>query len=192
MQFLRTSLVLLSTSVLLLANPYESNEEELASVVQTGQKASSQLLKTLGSNLKKHMKAGGPMEAAEFCITNAYPLTDKLNSDLGSDVSVKRVSLKYRNPANAPREDEAVVLTAFESLQKEGVMLPPYLVKQVDKETYKYYKPLTINKGVCLKCHGVIKNSELSAKIAKNYPHDKATGYKLGDLRGAIVVTVKK
>ena len=191
MQFLRSSLILLSTSVLLLANPYQSNKEELASVVQSGQKASSQLLKTLGSNLKKHMKEGGVIEAAEFCITNAYPLTDKLSSDLGAGVSVKRVSLKYRNPANAPLEDEAVVLNALESLQKEGVMLPPYLVKQVDKETYKYYKPLTINKGICLKCHGVIKNPELSAKISKSYPDDKATGYKLGDLRGAIVVTIK-
>jgi hypothetical protein len=192
MQFLRTGLLLLSTSVLLLANPYESNEEELASVVQTGQKASTQLLKTLGSNLQKHMKEGGPIKAAEFCITNAYPLTDKVSSDLGTDVSVKRVSLKYRNPANAPLEDETVVLNALESLQKEGVILPEYLVKHVDKETYKYYKPLNINKGVCLKCHGVIDNPELSAKIAKTYPGDKATGYKLGDLRGAIVVTIKK
>jgi hypothetical protein len=192
MLFLRSSLILLSASVLLLANPYESNEEELASVVKTGQKASSQLLKTLGSNLKKHMKEGGPVKAAEFCITNAHTLTDKVSSDLGADVTVKRVSLKYRNPANAPLEDETVVLTALESLQKEGVMLPQYLVKHVDKETYKYYKPLSINKGVCLKCHGVIKNSELNAKIAKSYPEDKATGYKLGDLRGAIVVTIKK
>lgn len=192
MTFLPHTLILLSTSALLLANPYESSEEELNSVIQTGQKASSELLKTLGGNLKKHMKSGGPLKAADFCISNAYPLTDKVSNDLGSDVSVKRVSLKYRNPANAPLSDEAVVLTALENLQKGGVMLPKHLVKKVDKETYKFYKPLKINKGVCLKCHGVIKNRELAKKIDKHYPQDKAVGYQKGDLRGAIVVTVKK
>lgn len=184
----------LLTSTVILANPYESKQEELASVVETGQKSSMLLLKTLGGNLKKHMKAGGPMEAAEFCTTNAYPLTDKVSSDLGKDVTVKRISLNYRNPANKPAtNEETAVLNTFQTLQDNKVLLPEYLVEQVDKDTYKYYKPLSINKGVCLKCHGNIsKNTKLAAYIVKNYPEDKATGYKMGDLRGAIVVTVKK
>jgi hypothetical protein len=55
------------------------------------------------------------------------------------------------------------------------------------------YKPLMIKKQVCLKCHGDIsKNPKLAQKIATIYPNDKATGYKMGDLRGAIVVTMPK
>ncbi len=186
------SLLLLATSTLLLANPYESKDEEIASVIATGNAASKQLIQKLGSNLKAHLKSGGPIEAAAFCATEAYPLTDELNSKLGKAVNVKRISLKNRNPANAPQADEKVVLEALESLNNAGVMLPKMLIKAVDADTYKYYKPLRINKEVCLKCHGNIAKSEVGALIAKHYPEDKATGYKMGDLRGAIVVTIKK
>lgn len=184
----------LLTSTIVLANPYESKQEELASVIETGQKSSMLLLKTLGGNLKKHMKAGGPMAAAEFCMTNAFPLTDKVGNDLGEDVTVKRISLKERNPANRPATDEeSTVLNTFQTLQENNILLPEYLVEQVNKDTYKYYKPLSINKGVCLKCHGDIsKDKRVEAYIGENYPTDKATGYKMNDLRGAIVVTIKK
>jgi len=180
------------TATLALANPYESKQEEIASVVEIGQKASMTLLKTLGSNLKKHMKAEGPIGAAQFCVTNAYPLTDKVDTEFGKDVSIKRISLKYRNPANQPDTGEVKVLQSLQMLQDQNVILPKYLVEQVNKDTYKYYKPLSINKGVCLKCHGNIKNDRLASMIKDNYPKDKATGYKMNDLRGAIVVTVKK
>jgi hypothetical protein len=80
-----------------------------------------------------------------------------------------------------------------QNLQEHNVVLPPFLVENVDANTIKYYKPLSINTDVCLKCHGDIsKNSELSKFIDDHYPSDKARGYGLNDLRGAIVVTIKK
>ena len=177
----------------LIANPYESNKEELASVVETGKNASGALLKTLGGNLKKHLKAEGPVGAAKFCSVNAFPLTDKVSNEQGDDVTVKRISMKPRNPANKPDAREEVILKSLQSLKESNVVLPEYLVERVNKETYKFYKPLLINKGVCLKCHGDVgANAKLNSFIAKTYPEDKATGYMMGDLRGAIVVTVKK
>lgn len=184
----------LFAATLLLANPYESDKETLASVIETGQSSSMLLLKTLGSDLKKHLQAGGPMDAAKFCTTNAYALTDKVSSDLGKDVTVKRISLKQRNPANKPASrSEAAVLESLQTLQENGVVLPEYLVERVGQDTYKYYKPLSINKDVCLKCHGDLgKDKALEAYLDKHYPEDKATGYMMGDLRGAIVVTIKR
>lgn len=177
----------------LMANPYESNKEELASVIKTGKEVSSALLQTLGKNLQQHMKDEGPVGAAEFCSTKAYALTADVDKQFGQDVQVKRISLKERNPANQAEGKEKAILQALENLQKSGVVLPEYLVERVNKETYKYYKPLMINKQVCLKCHGNIsENQKLSQFLEKTYPHDKATGYKFGDLRGAIVVTIKK
>jgi hypothetical protein len=187
--------IVLATAVAaaLMANPYESQEEEVVSVIETGKKASAQLLKTLGSNLKSHMKAEGSVGAAKFCMTNAYPLTDSVDAQLGKDVSIKRISLKYRNPANRPGEKEGKILRSLETLEQQGVILPEYLVERADQDTYKFYKPLRINKQVCLKCHGDIAgNKELSGFMKENYPEDKATGYKMGDLRGAVVVTIKK
>ncbi len=180
-------------SLTLMANPYESNKEEMESVIKTGKEVSKTLLQTLGKNLKKHMKAGGPIAAAEFCTTKAYALTESIDAKYGKDVGVKRISLKERNPANQPKGEEKVILESLDNLQKNGVVLPPYLVERVNKDTYKFYKPLLINKQVCLKCHGDIgKNQKLSQYLGKTYPHDKATGYNMGDLRGAVVITIKK
>ncbi len=180
-------------SLTLMANPYESNKEELDSVIKTGKEVSKTLLQTLGKNLKKEMKAGGPMAAAAFCTNKAYALTASVDKNYGKDVQVKRISLKERNPANQPQAEEKVILESLDNLQKSGVMLPPYLVERVNKDTYKFYKPLMINKQVCLKCHGdIAKNQKLSQYLGKTYPHDKATGYKMGDLRGAVVVTITK
>ncbi len=187
-------IVLLTLSTLaLLANPYESNQEEMDSVIKTGQEVSTTLLKTLGKNLKKEMKAGGPIAAASFCTTKAYDLTESVDKKYGKEISVKRISLKERNPANKAVGDELIILDAMDKMQKSGVVLPEYFVERVNKETYKYYRPLSINKQVCLKCHGNVQNNpKLSNYLNKTYPHDKATGYEFGDLRGAVVVTIKK
>ncbi len=180
-------------SLSLMANPYESNKEELDAVIKTGQEVSASLLQTLGQNLKKQMETGGPMAAAEFCTTQAYSLTEKVDSQYGKEIHVKRISLKERNPANQAEGDEKVVLESLDDLQKSGVVLPPYVVERVTKDTYKFYKPLVINKQVCLKCHGDIgENPKLAQYLESTYPHDKAKGYKMGDLRGAVVVTIKK
>ena len=190
---MKKTLLLTLTTLTLLANPYESNKEELDSVIKTGKEVSSTLLKTLGKNMKKEMKAGGPMAALSFCTSEAYTLTASVDKKFGDDISVKRISLKERNPINQAQGKERAILTAMDSMQKNGVLLPEYFVERVNKDTYKYYRPLSINKQVCLKCHGDIsKNQALSDYMHKTYPNDKATGYKLGDLRGAVVVTIKK
>ncbi|BBG65772.1 cytochrome c family protein [Hydrogenimonas sp.] len=167
------------------------NSLEMSRVVETGKEASRLLLKTLGGNMKKHMKAGGAKEALSFCSMNAASLTAEVDEKLGKDVSVKRITLKPRNPANLAEGDEKEVLEALEILKRNGVQLPKYLL-QKRAGGYKFYKPLVINKKVCLKCHGSNIDPNLEAQIRKTYPTDKATGYKMGDLRGAIVVTIEK
>jgi len=184
-------LVTLSTSVVLIAQPNKQNKQ-LQQINKEGKNASSKLLKTLGKNMKKNMKAGGPMKALDFCSNEAYALTEKVNTTLPKNVSVKRISTNYRSPANKPSTDELKVLKTFEDMKENNIVLPNKLVQKVDEHTYKFYKPLTIQKQVCLKCHGDIKDVELRREIEKRYPLDKATGYKMGDLRGAVVVTIKK
>lgn len=186
-------LTALLISTALLANPYESKQDEIDEVTAIGKKASSDLLKKLGSNLKKHLKAGGPMEAFDFCSNNAYALTQEVDEAFGKDVSVKRVSIKYRNPANEPLEDEEPILRALHLMNQNGVIPPREIVQDKGNGVYKYYKPLFINKEACLHCHGeVYKNKPLAAEIRNIYPSDRATGFKMNDMRGAIVVEVHK
>jgi hypothetical protein len=158
--------------------------------VAKANKISKDLLKTLGSNLKKEMKANGPVKTLEFCNLNASKLTKQVNVKY-KGIEVKRVSLKPRNSLDKPSKDEAIILKSLEDMYKVGVR-PKNIVQQIDGKV-KVYKPLLISKKVCLVCHGDLsKNKTLAKKLHKLYPNDKATGYKMHDLRGAIVVTIPK
>jgi hypothetical protein len=194
MNILKSITIISLSATLLLAGQgnHKKKDNTLKSVVKTGQQSTKLLLKTLGKNMKKNMKAGGPMKALDFCSQEAYNLTDKVNKELNKGVSIKRISMKYRNPANKPSADEMAVLKALKTLKSANVILPKHIVEKVNATTYKFYKPLVINKQVCLKCHGDVQNKKLKAEIEKRYPNDKATHYKMGDLRGAVVVTIKK
>jgi len=180
----------LSLTALLLTTALFANETP-QEVIDTGDKVSKELLKKLGSKLKHELQSNGLMSAITFCNENAYILTEEINLHQLEGTTVKRISLKERNPANIPSEDEKEVLEQMQkSLEKKT--LPKYIVKE-NTNTYKYYKPLVIKKEVCLKCHGdVSKNEKLSNFLKEHYPNDKATGYKMNDLRGAILVEIKR
>ena len=161
------------------------------------QEAKSAIMKmggTLKSHMKQNMKAGGPLQAAGFCLQEASEIAKKVNSSYPKGVSVKRISLKYRNPANKPTADEAQVLKAIQTNVNAHKTVPKMIVKKLAKNSYKVYKPIFMNKGVCLTCHGdaTVRNPEAYKLIQAKYPHDKAIGYKKGDFRGAFVVTILK
>ncbi len=160
-------------------------------VVEIGQKASKTLLKTLVSELKKAMKEGDPLKAVEICSKKALKLTEEVSKKEG--VQIKRTTFKYRNPKNAPDKYEKEALEYFEKSLKEKGQLPKYYVQKVSENEYRYYMPLRI-KGVCLTCHGdpAHMDKKLLEKINKLYPNDKAKGYKLGDFRGVIRVSITK
>jgi hypothetical protein len=44
---------------------------------------------------------------------------------------------------------------------------------------------------LCLACHGQVSSLDpaVRAVLAERYPADRATGYRAGDLRGAVSVT---
>jgi hypothetical protein len=168
-----------------------AQEEIPQKVLDTGEKVSKELLKQLGSKLKHKMQTEGILEAANFCNANAMTLTEEVNLHQLKGISAKRTSLKERNPANKAKPEEITVLKQMQALH-EKKELPPYIVTHKEK-TYTYYKPLVIKKGLCLQCHGDInKNEELASFFKKHYPEDHATGYQMGDLRGAIVVEIKQ
>ena len=161
--------------------------EDLQQIFYTGQMASKQLLKTLGSNMKKFMQKKDIKGAIEFCSQNAYRLTEEVNQKLGENISIKRISLKFRNPLNKPTKTEAKILFQLENTKSA-------VLTKVADGTYKFYQPLRINKPVCLKCHGDDKNLNKQAYkiIEQKYPQDKAVDYKLGDLRAIIEIEISQ
>jgi len=170
---------------LVLATIVMADENTL---MQRGEKAASALVQKLGGELKAKMQASGPVEAVKFCSNNALTLTEQTGIQEG--VKIKRITLNERNPVNTPTPLERSLLQEWGKNVQNGQPIQPKLV-QNKKDEFTYYKPLIINNDVCLKCHGVLdEQSALAKSIKETYPNDHATGYKMGDLRGMIAVTI--
>ena len=165
----------------------ESGQQAEAEKAMQATAAFGQALK---SELVSAMQSGGPLAAIEVCNTRAPLIADAVS--LQQDVRVSRVSLKNRNPSNAPTDWQAEVLSSFEQRKSVGEN-PAQLTWQETVETasgqeFRFMKAIP-TAGLCLQCHGQALAPEVAEKLNELYPEDQATGYSEGDLRGAFVVT---
>jgi hypothetical protein len=169
----------------------ELTEEQQTEVRDVGVQAASALMRGLGSRLGQALQEGGPTHAVSFCSGEALSLTDSVASDLGNHIELKRTSLKYRNPSNAPDQLEIEALRHFSSSLQESGQIPSHYIQQVSADEIRYYQPLMIAE-LCLQCHGTDEHvsAEVKEMIAEKYPSDQATGYETGDLRGVIRVSI--
>ena len=183
--------ILLSTALLSLTLLNAATTQEIKDEAKT---AIVKLKTTLQTELKANMKKGGVQQAAVFCSDRASDITHAVNISFANHAKIRRISLKPRNSANSPKSDERIVLEQMQKDIDNGKKLKPLIVKQIYKDTYKVYKPIFINKGVCLKCHGntQIRDAKAYKIIKQNYPNDRAINYKMNDFRGAFVVTIVK
>jgi hypothetical protein len=105
---------------------------------------------------------------------------------------VGRTSLKLRNPANKPDAWEQEVLEQFDARKAAGETLEKMEFHEVvDAEgvkTFRYMKAIPTGE-VCLKCHGTEIDPKVQAELLRLYPSDEATGYALGDIRGAFTLS---
>lgn len=148
--------------------------------------------KALKGELVSAMQSGGPLAAIEVCNTKAPGIAEAISLERGMEVS--RVSMKNRNPDNAPNDWQAEVLASFEESIGEGEdasgLSWQRTVETGAGKEYRFMKPIPTG-GVCLACHGKALDPAVAEKIAALYPEDKATGFSEGDLRGAFVVVKK-
>jgi hypothetical protein len=144
----------------------------------------------LKSELMAAMNSGGAIEAIEVCNTRALVIGREVS--LANNVNLSRVSIRNRNPANAPNEWQTAVLEAFETRKQagEGVdTLTWHEVAETDNGSeFRFMKAIPTG-GLCLQCHGPNIAPPVAEKLAELYPDDQATGFNEGDLRGAFVVT---
>jgi len=146
----------------------------------------------LQAELKSAMKAGGPMTAIAVCNTQAMPITQQVATEKGMHLG--RVSLKNRNPVNAPNEWQTAVLQGFEQQKATGkdvsnLAWSDTVIVEGGQE-FRFMKAISTG-SVCLQCHGTNLSPDVSQLLAGLYPEDRATGFREGDIRGAFVVTRK-
>ncbi len=129
------------------------------------------------------MKEGGTASAIPFCTTMAMPLTDEMSYKYGA--IIKRTSYKVRNEINAPTKEETRILNTYKKLIDANKQLKP--IVEIDKSgSPHFYTPILLQQK-CLACHGEIGKNvtiETDSIVKSIYPHDAATGFKEGDLRG--------
>jgi len=56
------------------------------------------------------------------------------------------------------------------------------------QKQFRYMKAIPTGE-VCLQCHGSNIDPSVEATLKTFYPHDQATGFKQGDIRGAFTIT---
>jgi len=149
--------------------------------------AADALTRDLLTRLRAEMEQGGALAGVEVC-SQVAPRIAMDHSTEGR--VVRRVSLKLRNPMNAPDAYERGVLERFAMLQDRGELPAEWAEVMPDGGgTLRYLRPIVIAQP-CLACHGdpATIDPAVRAAIAERYPEDEAVGYRLGDLRGAVSV----
>lgn len=170
-----------------------SESDIIAYAMQWGDEISQEAQAELIGALQKAIGEKGVPAAIDFCQVEALPITKKVSDKY--EVEIRRVSAKNRNPANEPNELEKTLLDAYQYNVENDVDSRSNIQKVEDGQVLLYTKAITIPGGLCLNCHGEpgkeIDQATLE-KINTLYPEDKATDFKVGDLRGMWSISIPK
>ncbi len=159
--------------------------------LEDSRKIAKSFMQKLGGSLKRQIKAGGVESAIPVCKEIAPAIANQYSQD---GMLVKRVSTKARNKQQGTPDQWE--LTALETLEvaiqankTDSLLEKAEITTENGTRYYRYAKAIRV-KPVCLSCHGPLENlgTKVKAALAQHYPNDVATGYQLGDLRGAISI----
>lgn len=179
---------------MLAACAHTQNTDQKAAYAAQAREASGDLIKRLVGELNNDIAKIGPDGAIGVCKDKAPLIAGEIANKHG--IAIKRVTFKNRNEKRStPDEWESNALRELEKQLAAGndpTKLEHYqIVNGPDgKPVFRYAKGLVIG-GLCMNCHGPkdALADAVKAKLAAEYPNDKATGYKLNDFRGAISIT---
>jgi hypothetical protein len=161
--------------------------------VEQARTVATKVLEETKSVLEDALKSGQPAAALGVCAAVAQNIARRHEQQ---GWRVRRVSEKVRNPADVPDAEELAVLRAWQDAHTAG-RLPLITERQEiviagSRRYVHYMKPIFIAAPACLQCHGA--PDKLAPGVAdalkELYPKDQATGYVVGDLRGAVSVKI--
>lgn len=174
---------------LLLLNCSEKKEEISESQIIGMRTTAMEFMKNLKGVLINQIQTNGVLQAVAVCSDTAQVLTNDFGVKKG--VYIRRVSLRNRNANNFPDDFEKKVLSKFEMLSQNKELISDTehaeIVQEGDFKYLRYMKPILVQ-AECLNCHGSETDimPEVKQLIAQEYSDDKAVGYKVDDLRGAV------
>lgn len=181
---------LLPITLLLVALP--TLAQDVAALTADTKKTVLPVVPKVVNAMQEAVAAKGVAGAIPVCKDLAPALINEKRAETGWDI--RRVSLKMRNAERGtPDLWEARQLADFDiragNGEKPETLEKSEVVTIDGKQVFRYMKALPVS-DVCLGCHGPADglDSDLKAALARTYPHDQATGYGKGQIRGALTV----
>lgn len=163
--------------------------DEYQEFTQQSQVAIKEFSGSLKGSLVTAMKSAGPVEAINVCNEVAPTIARELSKKYGMEIA--RTSLKVRNHTNAPDSWEENVLNIFEKRKLDGEPIKTLTFSEIitadGSQEMRMMKAIPTGE-VCLLCHGRNIADPVQASLNKLYPNDQATGFSLGDIRGAFTI----
>ena len=166
--------------------------EEASDLDKDARQVAMEFAQRLSAALKQELAAGGPVHAIGICRDLAPSIAAELSRSKGWKVS--RVSLKTRNPLlGSPDVWEQAALIDFDRRTASGQKLDSMEMSEVVTEPHgrfaRYIKAIPVQ-PLCLTCHGATEELDpaVRARLAADYPHDQANGYRQGMIRGGISI----
>lgn len=149
------------------------------------QQLATALQQELGTRLTAAIASGGPVSAIGVCNVEAPGIAERLSAGAGARVG--RTSLRVRNPTNAPDDAARTTLQSFETAWRQSPGKPPEVFDVAADGSARYMRGIP-TQPLCVVCHGTAVAPDVAAAIAARYPNDTATGFEVGDLRGAFII----
>lgn len=159
-------------------------------LIDAAREATQRLTQQLAGELRREYEMSGTVRSVAVCKYLAPELSSAISREHGAQV--RRVSLRVRNPAlGTPDPWEQTVLLDFERRLALGEVAEKMEYAEIVKEplgsSFRYMKAIPTSQS-CMACHGSPQEMTptTSAQIAAEYPFDKATGHRVGSIRGAV------
>lgn len=171
---------------------FQNEQDSLSMWESKGKEVVLQSQAAILQRLSQVIGQEGSEKAVQYCNLNVHSIIDSLQKTY--HCSIRRTSLKLRNPANQPQNDDEIkTLQQFYEAHQQKQGLKPKVVQNQNITTY--FHPILMVMETCLKCHGQ-PNKDIEPQtyktIQKLYPSDLATDYQLNDFRGMWVISFEQ
>ena len=179
-------------SALLALSATSALADDIAKYQEESRAVIGPFVKQLLEENKKAIKEGGPDSAIKVCKDIAPKMAGDLSRQHG--IKLTRVSLKVRNPLLGTADEwEQKTLKQFEERiangEKPETLEAAEIVNEPAGKYFRFMKGIVLQSG-CTACHGTADDVEVSvaARLKEDYPHDQATGYVAGQVRGGVSI----
>jgi hypothetical protein len=175
------------------ATPYPEAQKPEPNQVGEMRATANALAMQLGGKLKAELATNGPEAAIGVCKRIAPQIAADLSKQTGWQVG--RVGTRARNTeSGTPDAWNAKALAVFSERLKQGEKPDAMEIAEVvtgpSGKSLRYAKAIVMQ-PMCTVCHGTSTEipEGVKARLQAEYSMDKAMGYSVGELRGAVVIS---